>query len=183
MFILILLTFAVFSVLWLGDAWITREVTEKVGPEAEINPIMEKILSVRGRFVWLFKAVEIGVFLYLIYYLTTFSGVISFYVLLGYILFYGLLVANNSRVYYNVTGEASRAFRAIFVILLIVSVSFIYLNKVFYDNLTYSYSSLEECNSKYQELHRECKTNETTPASFSEELEERLEGLKLGTGG
>ncbi len=178
MLTLILLTFIVFVILWFGDAYLTKQVVDKVGPKAELNPLLKKIIGVRGHYLWIFKSIEIALFLYLIYYMTTFAGSMPFYVLLGYILFYGLLVSNNSWVYYKVTGKASRAFSVLFVLLLLVSISFIYLNYVLYDDLTFSYSSLKECNSQYRELHRECKSNETMQ-SFDQELEQRLRHLNL----
>jgi len=46
MLTLILLTFLVFFVLWLGDLILTRKVTKKVGAKAEVNPLMRKLLKI-----------------------------------------------------------------------------------------------------------------------------------------
>jgi hypothetical protein len=178
MLTLILLTFSVFFVLWIGDLILTRKVTKKVGAKAEINPLMRKILSFRGKFIWIFKFVEIGLFLYLIYYIQTFSGQTSFYILLVYILFYSILVANNSRVYFQVTKETSGTFRWIFLIISVLLIMFIYLNYLMYSGLTLTYSKLGECQSDYKNVYWECYQKNVTPEK-SKELEDILGTLDI----
>lgn len=178
MLTLILLTFLVFFVLWIGDLVLTLKVTKKVGSEAEVNPIMRKILSFRGKFIWAFKSIEIGFFLYLIYYIQTFSGQTAFHILLGYILFYSILVANNSRVYFQVTKEASGAFRGIFLIISVLLVMFIYLNYLMYSGLTLTYSKLGECQSDYKSVYWECYQKDVSPEK-SKELEDILGTLDI----
>lgn len=178
MLTLILFTFLVFFVLWLGDLILTRKVVKKVGTHAEVNPLMRKILSFRGRFIWVFKFIEIVLFLYLIYYIQTFSGQRSFYILLGYILFYSLLVTNNSRVYFQVTKQASGTFRWIFMIISVLLIMFIYLNFMIYSGLTLTYSTLGSCQSDYKNLYWECYQKNVTPET-PKELEDILGTLDI----
>ena len=178
MLTLILLTFFVFLVLWTSDIILTRNVTEKVGAEAEINPLLRKILSFRGKFIWLFKLIEIIFFLYLIYYIQTFSEKIAFYTLLGYIFFYSLLVMNNSKVYFQVTGKSSNTFRWTFLVISILLVMFIYLNFLMYSGLTMTYSTLGRCQSDYKNLYWECYQKNVTP-QITKELKDILGALDI----
>ena len=178
MMTLILLTFLVFFILWLNDLLLTRGVTKKVGAEAELNPLIRKILSFRGKFLWIFKFVEIGFFLYLLYYIQTFIGETAFYILLGYILFYSLLVTNNSRVYFQVTGKASEVFNWTFLIISILLIMFIYLNFLMYSGLTLTYSVLGECQSNYKTLYWECYQKNVTTET-PKELEDILGSLNI----
>ena len=162
MFYLTLLAFFVFFVFWLGDILLTLKVVKNVGNAAEVNPIIRKILSIRGRYIWIFKLAEIMVFLYLIYYVQTFSAYTSFYILLGYIFFYSVLVANNSRVFYQVTGHDSSVFRAAFVAISILLIFFIYLNYVTFMGLTMAYEKFSECRSQARSLLTKCFGNNMT---------------------
>ena len=166
--------------MWLADAFLTLRTVNKLGEEVEINPIVQNLLKTRGAYVWVFKVVEIAAFLYLIFYLSAFTTTMPFYILLVYILFYGVLVANNSRVYYKATGNQSKILRITFILLLLASISFIYLNYVLYRDLNVSYNSLRNCKSEYNDLFFECKKNTSeTPENFSRELENRLGNLNL----
>lgn len=179
MFTLILLTFSVFFVFWLGDLYLTKKTVNKIGTGAEFNPLMRRILQVRGRFIWIFKTVEIGLFLYLLYFLTILgNATIPFYVLLGYILLYGILVANNSGVYFKVTGKESVAFRYIFITAMIILILFIYLNFYIYSGLVLSYDSLQTCQSGYSQLAWEC--NQTTIVdNLTNQLDNILNSLNI----
>jgi len=178
MLTLILLTFIVFFVLWMGDMLLTLKVIKKVGTKAEVNPIIRKIVSFRGKFIWLFKFIEITLFLYLIYYIQTFSGKTAFYILLGYIFFYSLLVANNSKVYFQVTQQESRIFRYMFLIISVLLIMFIYLNFLLYSGLTLTYSEFGKCQSKYKSLYWECYQKNITPET-PKELENILETIDI----
>ena len=178
MLTLILLTFIVFFVLWMGDMLLTLKVIKKVGTKAEVNPIIRKIVSFRGKFIWLFKFIEITLFLYLIYYIQTFSGKTAFYILLGYIFFYSLLVANNSKVYFQVTQQESRIFRYMFLIISVLLTMFIYLNFLLYSGLTLTYSEFGKCQSKYKSLYWECYQKNITPET-PKELENILETIDI----
>ena len=178
MLTLIALTFSVFFVLWIGDLILTLKVTKKVGVGVEVNPLMKKILSLRGRFIWVFKFTELGLFLYLIYYIQTFNGQTAFHILLGYILFYSFLVANNSRVYFQVTKQASGVFRGIFMILSVLLVMFIYVNYLMYSGLTMTYSTLGECQTDYKNMYWECYQKNVTPET-PKEIEDILGTLDI----
>lgn len=176
-----MLTFAVFLVFWAGDAIITRKTVDELDESAEINPIIRKILYFRKGYLWLFKGVEITAFGYLIYYLSTFGGVLSFKILLAYILFYGFLVWNNNRVYFKATGEPSTTFRTMFLLMLVISVSFIQLNNTLYQDLQTSYEGISECSADYRELQNQCRqeANTTSGGNYSENVDDRLENLDL----
>ena len=141
---------------------------------------MRKVLSFRDRFLWLFKGIEISAFTYLLYYLTSFDSSLSFNILLGYILFYGFLVWNNNRVYFKATGEPSTTFRTIFLLMLIISTSFIFLNNALYQDVQTAYDRVSECSADYTELQNECKPNSTVEnQSYDSEFEDRLDRLDL----
>lgn len=177
---LIVLTFLVFMVLWLGDFYITLKTVRKRGIRAEANPIM-KFYLLRGKLVWLFKALEIGIFFYLLSFLTVIGNTTTpFYILLTYIFIYTLLVANNSRVYFKVMNKESGAFKLIFVAISILMVFFIYMNYLVYSGLMLSYNTLMECQSEYKELNWECyQENTTAPISSIDELEDILNSLNI----
>jgi len=171
MLVLIFLTFFVFLILWIGDFYITKKIVKKVGTKVEINILLRKILSFRGKFIWIFKAIELGLFLYLIYYIQTFSGEVSFYILLGYILFYTILVTNNSRVYFQVTRKASEAFMLMFLVISISLLGFIYLNFLMYSGLVMTYEELGKCQSNYKNVYWECYQKNVT-SEVPKELED-----------
>ena len=177
MLTLILLTFLVFVVLWVSDLYLTLKVVKKVGVKAEANPLLRKVLSFRGRFSWAFKGIELLLFLYLIYYLSTF-GTLPFYILLGYIFFYAILVANNSRVYFQVTKKSSPAFRYTFLIISLLLIMFIYLNFLFYSGLTLTFDELRTCQSEYKNVYRECYEEDISPQT-SQELKDILETIDI----
>lgn len=156
---LILIVFGVFLLFWLGDLYLTIKTTKHLGNKVEINPIIKFILRGRGRFIYLFKAIELGIFLYLIWFLTSFEGVIPFYILLFFIFFYSMLVVNNAHVYYKVTKKESIAFKIIFIGLVIAMLLFIYLNYLLYMDLNTSYNALAESNNHYNDLYRQCQQN------------------------
>jgi glucan phosphoethanolaminetransferase (alkaline phosphatase superfamily) len=142
---------------------------------------MRKVLSFRKKFLWIFKGLEISAFAYLIYYLASFNSSLSFNILLAYILFYGFLVWNNNRVYYKAKGNPSTTFRSIFLLMLVISASFIYLNNALYQDLQTSYESISECSADYRELQNQCSqdVNTTSGENYSETMEDRLENLDL----
>ena len=180
MITLLLLTFAVFMIFWLGDLYLTIKVIKKVGKNAEANPLM-KLFLFRGKWVFAFKALELGIFLYLIYFITAISsGVVPFYILLGYIIIYSLLVMNNGRVYYNVTGKQSSVLSLIFFFTSVILVLFMYLNYLMYGGLTVTYSRLMESEHNYNQLNWECNhQNITTNASADSELMNILSTLNI----
>jgi len=163
MLLLILLTFSVFLVFWLGDLLLTKKTIDKTGIKAELNPVMRTVLRIRRRFIWIFKIIEISLFFYLLVFLTTVgSGTIPFYILLFYILFYSILVVNNSRVYYKVTKKETLIFPCIFLFISIVLMLFIYVNYMMYSGLTMTYNEFRKCQINYKKLNWECYKNEST---------------------
>jgi hypothetical protein len=178
MLVLILLTFLVFFIFWLADLILTRNVVKKVGTKAEVNPLLRKILNFRGKFIYIFKIIEMGLFLFLIYYIQTFSGQTSFHVLLGYIFFYSILVANNSRVYFQVSKKDSTVFRWTFLVISVLLIVFIYLNYFMYSGLMLTYSELGKCQSDYKNTYWECYQKNVTPEE-SKELKDILGTLDI----
>lgn len=177
---LILLTFSVFVTLWMGDFYLTLKTAKRIGPAAELNPVLRSFLRLKGKYVWIFKMAELSLFFYLIYYLTSFTGTLPFYTLLVYIVLYGVLVANNSRVYYNVTGEQSLALNYVFITIVVFVTLFIYLNYLLYSNLTLSYNTLTKCYSSFNDLYWSCKQqNATESTALSTELGNILSTLNL----
>lgn len=182
--ILILLTFLVFFVMWLGDFYITVKTVKKAGSRIEVNPILRLIFRTRGKHIYIFKVVELGLFLYLIYFLANFTNAIPFYTLLGYILIYSLLVANNSGIYYKVTGTESLAFKYVFLASAVIIVLFIYLNFLIFTDLTISYKGLRECHSNYINLYSVCaEKNQTGNISTPPEITQILKSLNLSLPG
>ena len=115
MLYLILLVLLVFTIFWFGDLVLTLKVAKHLGHEVEINPIIRIILKTRRKLIFLFKALELGAFIYLIWFLSTFEGKTPFYILLVFILLYSLLVANNAHVFYKATGKESIVFKFIYL--------------------------------------------------------------------
>lgn len=180
MFYLILLTFFVFAIFWLGDLVLTLKVVKHLGHEVEINPIIRLLLRARGKFIYPFKIVELGAFLYLIWYLSTFEGKTPFYILLVFILFYSLLVANNAHVYYKATVKESIVFKVVYLGLVLSILFFIYLNYLLYKDLETSYNALGDANSKYAELHSKIEIqNRTTGNDIPKDFAQLLDELNL----
>jgi hypothetical protein len=180
MLALIILTFGVFTLLWVGDFYLTLKTTKKLGYKAEINPIMRMALRFRGKYVWLFKIFEFGIFLYLILFLTNFNNGISFYALLAYIFFYSVLVVNNNNVYYKVTGKKSLVIDYIFIGLSIYIILFIYLNYLFYSDLVKTYGIISSYQTSYSSLYQTCKQLNATGASpLPQSLLDTLKSLNI----
>ncbi len=152
MFYLTLVTLGVFLLFWFGDLYLTIKTVKHLGRKVEINPIIKFVLRGRGKLIYLFKSIELILFLYLIWFLNNFSGVIPFYILLVFIFLYAMLVVNNAHVYYKVTRKESGIFKFIFVGLVMAILFFIYLNYLLYLDLGVTYQALSESNNKYNEL-------------------------------
>ena len=180
MLYLILITFGVFVIFWIGDFIITIKTVKHLGHEAEINPIMRGLVKVRGKFVYLFKTIEIAVFFYLLYYLQKYEAKTAFFILVGYIFFYSMLVVNNAHVYTKATGKESGAFKVIYVGLILALLGFIYLNYLLYLDIGTSYSAVGQCNENYNSLYYECVEKEAIGnATIPKELKDILEDLDL----
>jgi len=180
MLYLILLTFFVFVIFWLGDLVLTIKVAKYLGHEVEINPIIRYVLKTRGKFIYLFKIAELGAFLYLIWYLSTFEGKTPFYILLVFILFYSLLVANNSNVYYKATQRESVVFKFVYIGLVLSILFFIYLNYLLYRDLETSFNALGTANSKYAELYSKIEVqNKSSTTEIPTDFAHLLDELNL----
>jgi hypothetical protein len=95
-------------------------------------------------------------------------------------------VWNNNRVYYKATGEPSTAFRKVFLLMLVISVSFIFLNNMLYEDLQDSYNSISECSADYTELENQCsseRTNNSNSDNFNETMNNRLDNFNLSLDG
>lgn len=143
---LIIITFVVYFSLWLADIHLTLKTVNKTGTHAEVNPVMKRLLGARRRYLWAFKTIEMGAFLYLIFYLTSFSeGGHALLPLLVYIIFYSILFANNSRAAFAATGKDSTVTYLMVVLLAFALVTLIYLNYSSFQDLTGLYERLAEC--------------------------------------
>lgn len=141
-----------------------------MGETAEVNPLMRKLLTKKDRYLYIIKFIELSAFSYLVYYVSTFAGGAAFQILLVYIFIFGLIVANNARIYHRVTEEFSNIFLTTFIILLIISVSFIYLNHSLFDDLQNAYDELEDCRQNLTSLEAECgEINTQEEATFESE--------------
>lgn len=176
---LILLTFSVFLTLWIADFYLTLKTSKRAGYSIEINPIINLLLRARSRYVWIFKFVELAVFFYLVYFLTIISETAQFYILLFYIVLYGFLVVNNSKVYFEVFRKQSLVMSIALMLVVIFIALFIYLNFLLYSNLTTSYDVLTKCKSSFNDLYWSCQQNITSPVSLPSELENILKSLNL----
>lgn len=177
---LLLLTFLVFLVFWIGDAVLTRRTVSEMDESTEVNPLMRKVLGFRKEYLWIFKSIEVSAFGYLIFYLSNFDSSLSFNILLAYIVFYGILVWNNNRVYFKATGEPSTTFRTVFLLMILITTSFIFLNNALYQDVQAAYDEFSECSSDYTELQNRCQSNTSElNQSYDGELEDRLDGLDL----
>ena len=180
MLTLIFLTLGAFTLLWIGDFYLTLKTIKKMSYKIEINPIIRIFLRFRGRYIWLFKIAEFGVFLYLIYFLTNFINTTPFYILLVYIFFYSLLVANNSHIYYKVTGKEDSILKYIFIGISIYIILFIYLNYLFYSDIVTTYSVISNYQTSYNNLYQTCKQlNATGTSPLPESLLSVIKSLNI----
>jgi hypothetical protein len=153
MLYLTLITFGVFLIFWLGDFYLTIKTTKFLNNNIEMNPVIKFLLKGRGKFIYLFKFLELMIFLYLLWFLNRFSGETSFKILLFFILIYSLLVINNSHIYYKVTKKETIALRVIFLCLVLAVLLFMYLNYMLYLDLGTAYDALDTSNEKYNQLY------------------------------
>jgi len=180
MFYLILLVLLVFTIFWLGDLVLTLKVAKHLGHEVEINPIIRIILKTRRKLIFLFKTLELSAFIYLIWYLSTFEGKTPFYILLIFILFYSLLVANNAHVFYKATGTESIVFKFVYLGLVLSILLFIYLNYLLYKDLETSYNAIGTVNGKYAELYSKVEIqNRTAGSEIPRDFVQLLDELNL----
>lgn len=146
---LVILTLVVYIALWLADIHLTLKTVGKAGHRSEGNPIMRRLLGARRRYLWAFKSLEMGAFLYLVFYLTNFAeGSFALVPLLVYIVVYAAIFANNSKVAFLETGKDSSITYLMVVLLAVVLVALIYLNYGMYQDLSTSYDRLLECKSE-----------------------------------
>lgn len=180
MIYLILLTFGVFFLFWFGDLYLTIKTTKHLGKKVELNPLIRLILGGRGRLIYLFKIIELSIFLYLMIFLTKFEGIIPFYILLFFILFYSVLVINNAHVYYKVTKKESIAFKLIFLGAIVSMLFFVYLNYLLYMDLNTSYNALSQSNQEYNNLYAQCQRNNASiSAPVPKDITEIIPELNL----
>ncbi len=106
---LIIVSFFVIFVYWLADAILTKKVVGIAGYEIEANPLLRLTFKIRAKFFPIFKLVEISLFAYLIYLIDAFQLNIftAFYAITGLIVYYTLILINNSRVYFEATKKQS----------------------------------------------------------------------------
>jgi len=167
MLYLILLTFGVFIIFWLGDFYLTVKTVKYLGNGAEINPIIKFLLRGRGRLIYLFKPIELLAFLYLLWFINKFEGIISFKILLVFIFVYSLLVINNAHIYYKATKKESVAFKVVFFCLVLAMLFFIYLNYLLYVDLGVSYNALEKSNDRYNQLYMTYNLNNSNNTALT----------------
>jgi len=163
MFVFYLVVFVVsfFVLLWLADAFLTLKSTNKLGSDIEINPVLKTVLSFRGRFFFIFKAVELIAFGTLIFFLSESYSVYLLYLLYLLILAYSILVAQGLNVYSKIFKSNKPT-----VVMFILTVFFV----LFFVNLSYSifFNSVliseetNKCNNEYAELYGECKGTQPT---------------------
>lgn len=181
---LILITFVVFVIFWLGDLLITVRTVSKGGKQFEVNPLLRFVFSFRRRFIYVLKPLEIGAFLYLIWFLTQFKGASSFYMLLVFILVYSLLVVNNAHVYYKVTGKESFVFKLVYVGTVLSMLAFIYLNFLLFQDLNTAYTAIGGSNNRYNELYQQTtQQNRSGDTPLPRDLTEVLNSLNLSISG
>jgi len=178
MLYLILLVFGVFVIFWLGDLVLTVKTVKKLGHGVEVNPIIRTILKFRGRFIYVFKIVEIGAFLYLIWYITKFNSNLSYTILLVFIFIYSLFVLNNSYVYGKIIRKQSIVFGLIYITLVLAILLFIHLNFLLYHDLGVTYDAIKISNDDYNELYAECK-QQNISAEEPQDIEDFLADLNL----
>lgn len=106
---LIIVSFFVVFIYWLADALLTKKVVGIAGYEIEANPLIRLTFKIRAKFFLIFKFVEISLFAYLIYLIDAFQLSIftAFYVIMGLITYYTLILINNSNVYFEVAKKQS----------------------------------------------------------------------------
>lgn len=163
-FTLIALTFALFLTLWMADLFFTTRSVSKLGVGVELNPYIRFIMSIRGKYIWPFKALEIILFSYVIWATASFDEEVSFSVLLGVIFVYCFVVAMGLKVFIDLTGKSAPV-AFLFFCLSILLLLFIYSNHLEYLNKMAVYNALSGCGSAYNELYFACIGNGTSNQS------------------
>lgn len=182
-FYLLLITFGVFIIFWLGDLYLTLKTVKHLGRNIELNPIIKCVLRGRGKLIYILKPIELVMFLYLLWFLAKFDGTRSFYILVIFIFIYSLIVLNNAHVYYLVTKKESLAFKLIFVGAIVALLLFLYLNYMLYSNLRVSYDELAKVNEKYSKLSAQYAIENTAEKKPIEEHPITDLNLTVSTGG
>ena len=164
---LITLTFAVFLILWISDLYFTTRSIKKIGKGVEMNPLLRGIIGIRAKFIWPFKILEVSIFSYILWRISTLNEEITFSVLLGLILVYSLVVVAGLKVFIDATRRSTPVLM-LFMGILLSLLLFIHLNHVEYQNKIAVSNALSECSSRYANLYVACKVNFSSTINSSE---------------
>jgi len=167
---LIALTFIAFLCLWLADLFFTSRVTKILGKGVEVNPMLSFIIGIRGRFLPLFKIVEISIFSFLLWQVVLLNEKMAFSILLAIIFVYSLAVLAGLKIYID-TIQNSAPVVMLFLLMMILIMVFIYLSYIEYQNKVSIYNALSECSSRYSELYYEYSSKTSNSSNFSSSLE------------
>jgi len=165
--ILLVTCFLTLVVFWLGDLYLTKETTKRVGSLAEMNPALRAILKLRRKFIWTFKGTEIIIFSYLLFKLSQLDEVKTFSVLLLAILYYILVVSTGIIAYIKAVGY-STPIVALFITISLLMLIFMSMSYKEYQNRVTISNELMDCSSRYSYLYATCPQKEQPQVIGSE---------------
>lgn len=159
---LILYVIAIFLTLWIADLYFTVKSVSKLGEKIEVNPIIRSMLKLKGKHIWAYKVVEIGIFgicAYVLYFrwIESFKEAQSIlFVLFGLIFIYALLVAQGLNVYSQIYRR-NKAGAILLLLFVFYTLFFVNLNYNLFSNNVSLSNELSSCNKEYVNVYSECK--------------------------
>jgi len=152
-----------FLLLWLSDLFFTLKCTEKKGWQLEANPIMKLLLKAKRAHLYIYKTLEIVVFIALICLVSFQNADYAVFVLLVATGVYSFVVANGMVIFLHVHKNYTIPSALFFLVCLSV-LFFAYLAYTTFANSANLFTSCSKCCDDYAALKASC-TNGNTPAS------------------
>lgn len=156
----VLLVYAFFLALWVADLFFTVRSTQTLGQHVEVNPLV-KLLIIRKRFLYVFKAIELGAFTVLVYFSASKNADYTITALLALLALYSLIAANGMAIYLESVGKTRPAviafLAACLAVILLVQANYF----TFVSNVSLS-ESLAKSGMQYADLTARCSRNNIT---------------------
>ena len=117
---LVIFTYGIFVVLWLADLYMTHRCIKEIGSMIEFNPILKVLTRASPKLFYPFKVLEIALFTWGVMNVTLEGGSAIFYVLMGLVAVYAIVVAQGFNVYNQVRHSIKPAIIVFIAILLLL---------------------------------------------------------------
>lgn len=153
---LIAYVIAVFLTLWVADIYFTTKVTARLGSAVEINPLIKFILQKKGKYLAIFKIVEITLFGAGAYLVVVQEGQLLLYALFMLIILYAILVAQGISIYSQIYKKSMPGV-ILFVLFVAYTLFFIDLTYAMFSNNAALSRGITNCNNEYVKVYSACK--------------------------